>query len=331
MGRVQHCREAEPAGADLHQPACPPDGVRSQGPRLRRTTAGAARRLPRGCRRPVSTAHLRSGRVHGESRGVVGRSFVGDGDQWQPDDGRLHVVNRERCGMEGLLLIVAAATDFRSAKCRHASIVVSGLAFRRVPFSRRYAVRKQGAVPVMASVRQVRRSPLYSSEYPSRARTVRPLGAESVTLILCHPAALVGRRLEREQISVGKVARDAVEDVEDFGWFVDSEGEAASGFRDAGQLIEQPGVAQRGALRGGGGGRGGGAGCCGARAMAVSAVRTLWLSLPSVNTTMAFFPARPARLRFTRTRASYKAVAPPAPGGGGGGGGGAPSREGGEG
>src|ERR1035441_5696490 len=55
-----------------------------------------------------------------------------------------------------------------------------------------------------------------------------------------------------------------------------------------------------------------GAAACLARAMAVSAVRTLWLSLPSVNTTMAFFPARPARLRFTRTRASYKAVAPSA-------------------
>jgi hypothetical protein len=39
-----------------------------------------------------------------------------------------------------------------------------------------------------------------------------------------------------------QVARDAVEDLEDFGWFVDGEREAASGFRDAGQLIEQPGV-----------------------------------------------------------------------------------------
>src|ERR1035437_2689933 len=90
----------------------------------------------------------------------------------------------------------------------------------------------------------------------ARPHGASPRGGER-DFDLVPSAALVGRRLEREQISVGKVARDAVEDVEDFGWFVDSEGEAASGFRDAGQLIEQTGGAQRGALRDGVDGRGG--------------------------------------------------------------------------
>ena len=42
LRHLQHRREAGPSGADLHQPACPADGVRHQGPGLRRRSGCCA-------------------------------------------------------------------------------------------------------------------------------------------------------------------------------------------------------------------------------------------------------------------------------------------------
>ena len=70
------------------------------------------------------------------------------------------------------------------------------------------------------------------------------------------------------------------------------ERQPAGGFREARQLLDQLGPAQRGALRDGVDGRPHAL----ARMEAISAVRVLALSSPSVKTTMAFLPARAGKV-----------------------------------
>ena len=64
----------------------------------------AAGRFPRGCRRSVSVADLRSGWIHGKASGVVGRTYGEDGDQRPSADGGLHFFNGQGHRMESVLL-----------------------------------------------------------------------------------------------------------------------------------------------------------------------------------------------------------------------------------
>ena len=104
LRHLQHRRKAGSAGADLDQPAYPADGLRHQGPGLRRPAEGAAGRFARGCRRSVSVAHLRSGRIHGKASGVVGRTYRDPGDQRPFADRGLHFFNGQGHRMESVLL-----------------------------------------------------------------------------------------------------------------------------------------------------------------------------------------------------------------------------------
>src|ERR1019366_106607 len=96
--------------------------------------AGPAGRLPRGGRRSVSVADIRSGRLHGKTRGSVRRFDGENGDRRASGNGGLHNVNRQRCGVEGVFLTDGNGTsDPGGTGMRKVTVWLGALCFAMVP------------------------------------------------------------------------------------------------------------------------------------------------------------------------------------------------------